>query len=305
MKEILSDLLSIFHSDHPFMLAINYVLSVLSYIWEYKIFETSDHQSIAVANMVVGLFLLIFVLKFAKFLSLKISARLQKINKVDPSVINSLERISYYAFVVIFTIFVLDIVNVPLTAFTVVGTTLALGIGLGSQNIANNFISGLIIMIERPIKLGDIIEIKNLNVVGKVINIGARCVSVRSENNINILIPNSNILQDSVINWTFNDTHLKIVMPQYFDNNTEMEKIDKIFYQVINDNVNILKDPPAKVLVKSMGKDGLNIEVEFWINLSSNVDSKYIINDINRATQPLFEKHGVKLADKPKESNGK
>jgi small-conductance mechanosensitive channel len=94
-------------------------------------------------------------------------------------------------------------------------------------------------------------------------------------------------------------------MPQYFDNNTEMEKIDKIFYQVINDNVNILKDPPAKVLVKSMGKDGLNIEVEFWINLSSNVDSKYIINDINRATQPLFEKHGVKLADKPKESNGK
>ncbi len=185
----------------------------------------------------------------------------------------------------------------PLTTLTVLGTTLALGIGLGSQNIANNFISGLIIMIEKPIKLGDTIEVKN--VIGKVTHIGSRCVSLQTEDNINMLIPNSNILQDNIINWTLNDPTIKMNLPIFVENNCSIAFLDKLLYQVMDSDPNILKFPAPKIILHEICEECLVFEMEFWISLDAEINRKDIINGLNREIAPLFSQHNIKVSDGP------
>ena len=106
---------------------------------------------------------------------------------------------SFTHFLLLFTLFSLKVVNVPLTALTVLGGALALGVGFGSQNIINNFISGLILHAERPVKVGDLIQLDDL--YGNVEHIGARSTRVRTGSNLEIIVPNSTFLQNNVINF--------------------------------------------------------------------------------------------------------
>lgn len=293
----------IIHSNHPIIQIVEDILAFLNDIWNYPILKTENNQSVALSNIFIGLFLFILALRCAKILSIKIRNRLHHNKKMDASVVISLERISHYVFILLFTIFVMEIVNVPLTTLTVIGTTLAVGFGLGTQTLVNNFVSGLIILMERPIKMGDIIEIKDLEVVGQVMHIGARCVCVRSSNNINILIPNSIILQDTLINWTLDDSILKIDLDIFLDHDNDLAKIDQVIYKILDNNDHILKEPAARILLKSLAKETLCYAIEFWINLADNVHNRYIINDINRAIHNSFKSQGISLSENPKNGN--
>ena len=295
LQEFFEGILKIFHSDHPFLLVISDVWEVILSIWNYQIFVTADKQAVLVSNIILGLILFSIGVRVVKKLNLILKKRLSTIIS-EKSTVNSLERLSYYFFMILMVIFVLDVSNVPLTVFTVIGTTFALGIGLGSQNIVNNFISGIIIMIERPIKIGDIIEVKNI--VGRVTNIGARCTSIRTSKNINMLIPNSNILQDIIINWTLEDTILKTSLDLIVENKADISEIDAIILNVLNNHPHILKDPTPQIIVKGLCSNGYDIEVEFWMDLASNGKSIYIINDINRALSPILKTKNIGIIDK-------
>lgn len=256
---------------------INLLEGILS-VWNYKVFVTSDEQSVLVSNIAISIILFVISLKFAKKISKIIREKFLK--SLDFSAASALERISYYLFIVLATIFVLDISNVPLTVFTVIGTTFAVGIGLGSQNIANNFISGIIIMIEQPVKIGDIIEVKGIK--GKIVDIGARCVNIQTDTNVYMLVPNSNILQDIIVNWTHKEYILKNSLNFKIDTKLLIKDVDHIIMEAINHNPNILREPEAKILYKSISKNYYDIEIEFWIDLNSGKSGKVISNELNR-----------------------
>jgi len=293
--EFINELLILIHSEHPFILLTKDILRLLSKIWHYVIFR-ADTQPIAVSNIVIGGLLFYMGLRFARFLSYLISHKAFFNYKVDKHTATTLERISYYTLILIIAFFVLEVTNVPLTALTVVGTTLALGIGLGSQDIANNFISGLMIMIEKPIKLGDIIEAKG--VIGKVINIGARSVSLQTTNNINMLIPNSKILQDSIINWTLNDPTIQLALPIKIECDKPLTIVEPLLLHVLEENPHILKEPRPKMLLQELDGKYYGLELMFWINLNNETDRKIIINQLNRAIELVFKTHDIKLFSK-------
>lgn len=288
--EILKEIISIFKSEHPFKMMLDDISLIIVNIWNYCVFETVEQQKILVSNIVISLILLLMGLKLAKILSKLVRKKL--IKKFDISSVASLERVSHYFFIIVIAIFVLDISNVPLTVFKVVGTTLAIGIGLGSQNIANNFISGLLIMIERPVKLGDIIEVKG--VTGQVTDIGARCISIRTDKNINILIPNSNILQDSIINWTHEDTILKHSIEFAVEKTVSLEELDQIILKAL-DSANILKNPEPKIMVVALCEKGYEIEVDFWIDLATNQKAKYISDNLYRKLAEIFKINNINV----------
>ncbi len=289
LKTLYADIIEIIHSDHPFICLTKDIFNALSYIWNYEIFITPDKQSILVSNVIFSIILFLVGLKIAKRLSIAVTKRFSR--NLDISATKSLEKISHYCFIILIAVFLLDISNVPLTVFTVIGTTLALGFGLGSQNIVNNFISGLIIMVERPLKLGDIIEIQNIT--GKVLEIGARCVTVQTDDNINMLIPNSNILQEVIINWTHIDTTLKGSLILRIESNFTIKELDKIILDAMNSHPNILKEPAAQIFYKSIYKTYYELEVEYWLDLVSSIKAKHITNDINRALSEILKKHNI------------
>jgi small-conductance mechanosensitive channel len=296
IESLYDKILKIFNSEHPFLIIINDIYQIFLSLWNHPIFITNDKQKILVSNAILGLILFFIGSKIVKKINLSFKKKLHKVIHEEGTV-NSLERLSYYFFMMIMIIFVLDISNVPLTMFTVIGTTLALGIGLGSQNIVNNFISGIIIIIERPIKIGDIIEVKGT--IGKVINIGARCTSIQTSQNINMLIPNSNILQDVIVNWTLEDTILKSNISLCIEDKVSFTEIDSILLSILDNHPNILKTPKPQVIVKNLFSNGYELEIDFWIDLALNGKINYIVNDLYRVLLVTLREKNIAIIDKP------
>src|SRR5205823_13283778 len=114
-----------------------------------------------------------------------------------------LQSLTFYLLLAMFTMVSLNVLHVPITVFSFLGGALAIGAGFGSQNIVNNFISGLILLVERPIRVGDVIELDGMT--GTVAQIGARSTKIATGVNHEIVVPNSKLLETSVVNWTLSD----------------------------------------------------------------------------------------------------
>ncbi len=293
---LMGEIVEIFKSDNPVEMLLVKLWDLIEYLWLYPIFTTQDKQVIHLSNVIISIVLLTIgtrlVKKITKLFKKRIVASI-----TEPGAVKSLENLAYYFLMTLMVVFVLDISKVPLTVFAIVGTTLALGIGLGSQNIVNNFISGLIIMIERPIRVGDVVEVKNI--AGEVIDIGARCTSIKTSSNINMLVPNSSILQDVIINWTLEDNILKTSLKlEIEDKHGDIQNTEKLVCAVLNKQPDVLKTPQPKVLLTALHSSGYEIELEFWIDIKHSGGSKKVISDFNRALLPVLKENNLGIIDK-------
>jgi small-conductance mechanosensitive channel len=181
---------------------ISNITEVVHNVWRYTILSIDD-SDIRTSNVVLALLLTILGFRYAKSVLHHLKKYLHAKLGQDKDAVNALEKIISYAIFVIYIISILEIANVPLKNFAFIGGALAIGIGLGGQNLMNSFISSLIIMVERPIKIGDIVEIDGI--AGAITSIGARCVTLTSFSNVEILIPNSKVMQNILANLTFAD----------------------------------------------------------------------------------------------------
>lgn len=187
------------------------ITKILTLIFEYRLVMVSGNE-IRVSNIVCALLVLWAAVKYSSQFTALIRAYLTKRIKNDESAINSFEKLITYSSAILLAIVILQIANIPLSSFAFIGGALAIGVGLGAQNLMNNFISSLIIMVEKPIKIGDIVEIEG--VVGTVTSIGIRCVTITTFAKVQVLIANSKIVQSSLVNLTASDklVELKVVM---------------------------------------------------------------------------------------------
>ncbi len=178
------------------------VWTVFNQVWQYEITSIED-RPITVGKVIMALVLLILGLLFSKRLTTLIGKQLIKRVGLNEAAAFAIQQILHYLLLVLLVLFVLSMVRIPLTFFTVLGGALAIGVGFGSQNIVNNFLSGLILMVERPIKIGDIVEVENIQ--GTVEWVGARSTIIKTFGNLRLVIPNSTLLQNKVINWSLTD----------------------------------------------------------------------------------------------------
>ncbi|NVJ85727.1 MAG: mechanosensitive ion channel family protein [Algoriphagus sp.] len=152
--------------------------------------------------------------------------------------------------------------GIDLSAFGVLAGAIGVGIGFGLQNITNNFISGLIILFEQPIKVGDRIEVGNVN--GDVIKISARSTMVVTNDNITIIVPNSQFIDNQVINWSHSDRMVRFNFPVGVAYREDPEKIRKILLEVASDNKGVLDKPETDVLFEEYGDNSINFNLRVW-----------------------------------------
>jgi potassium-dependent mechanosensitive channel len=282
------------NGTHYLLDIANKLLFFLSSMWHYPLLRM-EGQPVALSNFITGIFLLIVGLRVAKYLSNLVHSKLLKIISLDSSVSHALWRISYYAFIIIIVLLVLEISHVPLTIFTFIGGALAISVGVGGQHVLNNFMSGLVVMIESPIKVGDIIEFGDA--IGRVQSINARCIDIRTNENKSILIPHSSILQNNLINWTANDYNIRlntqISVNQYAATPQELEKI---IINAISENKDILNYPKPLFYLTKFDDNIMNFEINFWVNLSKIMERKQVISDINIIIEQTLRKENIPLA---------
>ena len=171
-------------------------------IWHYPLL-TVDKNHVTLGNIVFALVTMLIGIWYFNKLKFKLKKFLHTKFAEDQDAANAVENLITYVLLITFVTIILQVANVPLSTFAFVGGALAIGVGLGAQNLINNFISSLIIMIERPLKMGDTIQIENIH--GKVVSIGARCVTIQTNRMTDVLVPNSKVIQENLVNWSLLD----------------------------------------------------------------------------------------------------
>lgn len=188
----------------------------------------------------------------------------------------------------------LDILNVPLTAFAFISGAVAIGIGFGAQNIINNFISGWILMWERPIRIGDFLEIGDTK--GRVEAINARSTRIRRIDGVHLLIPNSHLLENTVVNWTLVDRLTRSEVKVGVAYGSPAKQVAELLEQLMMEQQDILQDPAAVVYFEDFGDNALLFGAYFWINATSEKDVRQIRSELRFGIDALFREHNISIA---------
>ena len=261
--------------------------------WRYELWAV-DENPITVKKIVLGILLLVIGMGAARFLSRFLGRRLLPRVGINEGAAAAIQSLLFYALVLTLGLVSLRIVNVPLTAFTIVGGALAIGVGFGSQNLINNFISGLILLMERPIRVGDLIEIDNL--LGSVEHIGPRSTRVKSADNVDIIVPNSSFLEQNVVNWTLSDDRYRAHVCVGLAYGSPTREAAKLIRRAVEEHGKILNTPKAVVLFTEFGDNALHFEVHFWLRMRKLMDRRMIESDIRYRIDVLFREAGIVIA---------
>ena len=279
--------------EPSFMEVWNEFVSLVRTIWGLNITEI-DGDPIRVSNVVIALVCFSFGLLFSKRLSNLIRDRLLTKIRLDRGGRDALHTVSYYLLIIFFTLAALKFAHVPLTIFTLAGGALAIGIGFGSQNLVNNFISGLILLIERPIRTGDMIEVQNT--YGQVIHIGPRCTHVRTFTNVDILVPNSFFLENNLVNWTLTDDKVRTNINVGVAYGSPTEQVRDLIHKAVTEHEKVLKNPEPIILFEEFGDNALNFQVHFWLKMRVQMDRRRIASDIRYRIDELFREADITIA---------
>lgn len=195
-------------------------------------------------------------------------------NKIDnsedltPSVKVLLNKIAKFLIFTSAVLFTLSAVGVDLSAFTFLGGAVGVGLGFGLQKIVSNFISGIIILADKSIKPGDVVEIDD--VYGWVRKLDTRFVSVVTRSGKEYLIPNEDFITKEVINWSYSDELVRVEAKVGVSYNSDLRLVQKLMQQSIESKARILDKPEPNVLLMGFGDSSVNFELRFWIDDPQN-----------------------------------
>jgi small-conductance mechanosensitive channel len=242
---------------------------------------------------IVYFLLLIFLLfyltaKIRKWVVYKLLAN----SKIDLGVRVAVGTILRYIVLVIGFIVVLQTIGLDLSAVTVLAGALGVGIGFGLQNITNNFVCGIIILFERPIKVGDRIEVGDVS--GDVTSISMRSTTILTNDNISIIVPNSDFISSKVINWSYTDRNIRFNIPIGVSYKEDPEKIKMILLEVADENKGILKEPPSEVLFIEYADSALVFNLRVWTRDYTNRPN-VLKSQIYYAVFKKFKEHNIEI----------
>jgi small-conductance mechanosensitive channel len=262
------------------------------YVWQYPFFKTKDFD-LSLQVIVGGLVLLWIGNKLARRLSNWLGGTVLKRVGLPPATAAPLQKMSFYILFGLFAVFSLQLVGVPMTVFTFFGGALAIGIGFGSQNVMNNFISGLILLIERPIRVGDVIQIESHS--GKVSEIGARSTRITTGSNLEVIIPNSTFLQGNVVNWTLSDDVVSSKVTVGVAYGSPAREVARLLKQAAEGHEKILKTPAPGVAFTEFAADSMQFELSFWLKMSQ-ADRGRVESDLRFKIDEIFADRGIVIA---------
>lgn len=252
-------------------------------------FSGTDYTVLSLMGVVFSIFLVFYISgKIRKLLEKRILPRYSQETNFNSTV----ATLTRYVLVVIGLMIVFQSAGINLSSLNVLAGAIGVGIGFGLQNIANNFISGLIILFERPIKVGDRIEVGDL--VGNVEAISARATIINTNDNISVIVPNSQFTDNQVINWSYHNSIVRFRFSVGVSYSEDPAKIKKLLLEVADENKGILKEPAADVLFDEFGDSSLNFSLAVWTR--DYINKPVILkSELYYAIFAKFKEHGIEI----------
>ena len=262
-------------------------------IWNFTII-TVENNPITMGTLSVGVVLLLAGFVLSGYLRKLVSRKFLTRYIPDKGTRGILEAVIFYFLIVLTSLFALKMANIPLTIFTLIGGALAIGVGFGSQNVVNNFISGLILMLERPVKAGDFIEVNEY--FGQIETIGMRSTVINLSGNRQLILPNRSFLDQAVVNWTHSDKEVRIPVKVGVAYGSPTDKVEQLLKQAVAEETLALDHRPVIVLFQDFGDNALQFEVQFWIRQIEVMSSLMAASKVRFRIDRLFQEHHISIA---------
>lgn len=237
------------------------ILEFFNDFMNMRLFSMGD-STLTLGLMLTLIFSIVLLFVFSEWIKKLLVNKILIKYSIGPGTRQSVATIVKYIIIIAGLFSILQTNGIDLSAFGILAGAVGVGIGFGLQNITNNFISGLIILFEQPIKVGDRIEVGDIS--GDVILISARATTIVTNDNISVIIPNSQFIDSQVINWSHNDSKIRFNFPVGVSYKENPEKIKKILVEVAQANKGVLKNPEPDVLFDEFGDSSLNFYLRVW-----------------------------------------
>src|SRR2546421_56639 len=225
--------------------------------------------------------------------------RVMRLEQLAVSTRIGISKFTYFLLVGLGIMLGINAAGVDVTTLNVLTGAIGLGLGFGLQAIASNFVSGFVLLMDKSIKPGDVISFTghtgtSTENFGWVQELRGRYVVVRDRDGVETLVPNQNLITNSVINWSYSDQRVRIRLPVMVSYDDDPEIALKLLFEAVQHHPRILREPPPVTRLMGFEDYGMRLEVRFWIadpmNGVNNVPS-----DVNRAIWRIFRDHGVKI----------
>ncbi len=269
------------------------VLRDFASVWSFQL-TTIDGRALTVGKVVIALLVVAVGAPIAKSMMRRVARKLFARVGVQPGAAEAFATLGFYVVLACLVVFALWVAEIPLTVFTLAGGALAIGIGFGSQNILNNFISGLILLAERPIKVGDLIDVNGT--FGQVESIGARSTAIKSFDNFHIIVPNSTFLESNVVNWTHTDNLVRISLVVGVAYGSPVRKVEEILLDVVREHGKTVTPPEPVVLFNDFGDSALVFQTLFWIEMNRPMEQRRVLSDLRFRLDERFHEAGIVIA---------
>ncbi|MDH4071157.1 MAG: mechanosensitive ion channel [Ignavibacteria bacterium] len=262
----------------------------LQQIVNFKLFVIRE-TPVTISSLILFVLVLLMFEVLGRILIKRLLGRVLSRTSLEEGLRYALLRMGHYLLLMAGLIIGLQVVGFDVTGLFVVFGFLSVGIGFGLQNITSNWISGVILLFERPIKVGDRVTVGDLE--GDVQEINMRSTTVRSLNNISIIVPNSDFISSTVINWSHSDHKIRLEVEVGVSYTSDLDTVLRCLKEIAEENEEVLDDPKHDIIFKGFGDSAWNLMLRVWIN-----DPKRhprVRSDINCEIVRKFRANGVEI----------
>ena len=262
-------------------------------LWTLTLVNLPGGGTINVSQVVWVLLLLLGGYGGSRLAGRMIARRLSG-TRLRQDAVHTIQRVVFFATLILIFLLALQLLGIPITALAFAMGALAIGIGFGTQNIVNNFISGWILMAERPIRIGDFIEFDNW--MGTIERIGNRSTRIRRIDGVHLLVPNSHLLERTVVNWTLVDREIRTVVRVGVAYGSPIRRVSELILQAVNEQAEVKQEPTPRVVFEDFGDNALVFDAYFWCDVGGDRALYEIRSRIRYRMADLFEQHDITVA---------
>ena len=274
----------------------------LSVIWHYELFSVEDSVEVDGSRVPVSYgvtvdksvgALLLFVLGYWLLARLSRLAQNQLVQRfgVEAQLAQVIRRWLVILFTLCLVVFVLNLARIPLTVFAFLGGALAIGVGFGTQTIIKNLISGIIILFERKIRVGDIVNIGETT--GTVVSVDLRATTVSGFDGVEALVPNSTFLENTVVNWTYSSPSIRRELRIGVAYGSDTRLAASLLAQCAREHAHVLAEPIPEVFFEDYGDSALLFVLVYWVKLGLQVGPRRVDSDLRHAIGDRFAEAGI------------
>lgn len=262
-------------------------------IWNQGLLHFKDGAVLTVGLLITALLVLVIGIVISAWLARLIGRRMRA-TRLSLDTVATLQKLFFILFVIGTVLTSLSLLQVPLTAFTFLSGAVAIGFGFGAQNVINNYLSGWILLSERPVRIGDFIEIEGSK--GVVERIGNRSTQIRRVDGVHIMVPNSILMERILVNWTLVDKDIRTTVSVGVAYGSPVRKVQELLDQAVAEHAEIKTTPAPVIVFDEFGDSALIFEAYFWCSVSGTYQLRQIRSDVRFRIDELFRENGITIA---------